>query len=141
MTTQGATSALQGVARVGPRTKDLVARLQPGEITVIDHVDLDRVAAESLRDAGVRAVVNAQLSMTGRYPNTGPLLLATAGITIVDSCGETLLERVPDGVSILLVDGQVRRDLVVAPRRRHERGWIGLHPPLPPQESSEAPER
>jgi uncharacterized membrane-anchored protein len=108
VTTQGATSALQGVARVGPRTKDLVARLQPGEIAVIDHVDLDRVAAESLRDAGVRAVVNAQPSMTGRYPNTGPLLLATAGITIVDSCGETLLERVPDGVSILLVDGQVR---------------------------------
>jgi uncharacterized membrane-anchored protein len=107
VTTQGATSALQGIARVGARTKDLVGRLQPGEIAVIDHVDLDRVAAESLRDAGVRAVVNAQPSMTGRYPNTGPLLLATAGITVVDSCGEELLERVPDGVSILLVDGQV----------------------------------
>jgi uncharacterized membrane-anchored protein len=107
VTTQGATSALQGIARVGARTKDLVARLQPGEIAVIDHVDLDRVAAESLRDAGVRAVVNAQPSMTGRYPNTGPLLLAAAGIAVVDGCGQELLERVPDGVSIVLVDGDV----------------------------------
>jgi uncharacterized membrane-anchored protein len=113
MTTQGATSARHGVARVGARTKDLVARLQPGEIAVIDHVDLDRVAAEGLRDAGVRAVVNAQPSMTGRYPNTGPLLLAAAGITVVDDCGADLLTQVPDGASVHLVGGEVRVGEVV----------------------------
>jgi uncharacterized membrane-anchored protein len=106
---------LYGVARVGARTKDLVARLQPGEIAIIDHVDLDRVAAEGLRDAGVRAVVNAQPSMTGRYPNTGPMLLAAAGITVVDSCGPGLLAAVPDGGPVWLAGGDVGvGDAVVA---------------------------
>ena len=41
------------------RTKDLIKRLEPGEIAVIDHADLDRVAADGLIDAGVAAVVNA----------------------------------------------------------------------------------
>ena len=48
-----------GRARVGKRTKDLTKRLEPGDIAVIDHADLDRVAADGLIDAGVVAVVNA----------------------------------------------------------------------------------
>ena len=46
-------------ARADGRTKDLIKRLEPGEIAVIDHADLDRVAAEGLVEAGVVAVVNA----------------------------------------------------------------------------------
>jgi uncharacterized membrane-anchored protein len=107
MTTQEAASAIRGVARVGRRTKDLIARLSPGDIAVIDHVDLDRVAAEGLRDAGVRAVLNAQPSMTGRYPNTGPLLLAAAGITVIDDCGPDLLAAVPDGAVVSISGGVV----------------------------------
>jgi uncharacterized membrane-anchored protein len=107
MSAPEATSALFGVARVGARTKDLVARLHQGDIAVIDHIDLDRVAAEGLRDAGARAVVNAQPSMTGRYPNTGPLLLAMAGITVVDDCGPELLRVVPDGATVWLTDGEL----------------------------------
>jgi uncharacterized membrane-anchored protein len=60
---------LLGVARVDRRTKNLVTRIQPGEIAVIDHADLDRVAAAGLIEAGVLAVVNASPSITGRYPN------------------------------------------------------------------------
>jgi len=37
-----------GVARVDRRTKNLTKRLRPGDIAVIDHLDLDRVAAEAL---------------------------------------------------------------------------------------------
>lgn len=107
MTAQEATNAIQGVARVGRRTKDLIPRLSPGDIAVIDHVDLDRIAAEGLRDAGARAVLNAQPSMTGRYPNTGPLLLAAAGVTVVDDCGPDLLAAVPDGAVAWLSGGDV----------------------------------
>ena len=39
-----ATLSVSGIARVGRRTKDLAKRLQPGEIAIIDHVDVDRVA-------------------------------------------------------------------------------------------------
>ena len=72
------------MARVDRRTKDLVARVNPGDVAVIDHEDLDRIAAEALVDAGVSAVVNASASISGRYPNLGPLILTEAGIPLID---------------------------------------------------------
>jgi uncharacterized membrane-anchored protein len=99
-----------GVARCGRRTKDLVKRLQPGEIAVIDHADLDRVAAEGLAESGVVAVLNASESMTGRYPNTGPLLLAERGVVLVDGFGSDLLDRVDDGASVVLEGGRLLVD-------------------------------
>jgi uncharacterized membrane-anchored protein len=45
--------AITGRARLGRRTKDLVKRLRPGDVAVIDHADLDRIAAEDLAASGV----------------------------------------------------------------------------------------
>ena len=59
-------------ARVDRRTKNLTKRLRPGDIAVIDHVDLDRVSAEALVACRPAAVVNAAPSISGRYPNLGP---------------------------------------------------------------------
>ncbi|HEX2564636.1 MAG TPA: hypothetical protein VHK25_12000, partial [Acidimicrobiales bacterium] len=83
--------SVTGVARVDRRTKRLVKRLRPGDVAVIDHADLDRVAAETLVDAAPSAVVNASQSVTGRYPNVGPLLLCRAGIPLVDDAGDDVL--------------------------------------------------
>src|SRR3954454_2276966 len=69
----------EGRARVGKRTKLLVKRLKPGDIAVIDHEDIDRVAADDLVAKGVRCVLNASPSSSGRYPNPGPMILADAG--------------------------------------------------------------
>ena len=80
-----------GVARVDPRTKVLVKRLNPGDIAVIDHADLDRVSADELIDCRVAAVVNAAKSITGRYPNLGPRLLLEAGIPLLDDVGSDVL--------------------------------------------------
>jgi uncharacterized membrane-anchored protein len=80
-----------GAARVDRRTKHLVKRLRPGEIAVIDHADLDRVAAESLIECRPAAVVNASSSITGRYPNLGPTLLVEAGVPLLDQAGEGVL--------------------------------------------------
>ena len=66
---------LHGTARLGRRTKDLVKRLVPSDIAVIDHRNLDRIAAEELIARGVRAVVNVSPSSDGSYPNAGPLVL------------------------------------------------------------------
>jgi len=98
------------VARVGRRTKDLVKRLQPGEIAIIDHEDLDRVAADGLVESGVAVVVNAAASVSGRYPNQGPIRVVKAGIVLVDRAGSDLLDRVSDGETLRIVGGQVWRD-------------------------------
>src|SRR5215510_6694317 len=83
-------------ARVDRRTKTLLRRIQPGEVAVIDHDDLDRVSAEGLVERGVAAVVNGSPSITGRFPNTGPLILMEAGIPLVDGVGKLLMEKVRD---------------------------------------------
>jgi uncharacterized membrane-anchored protein len=97
----------EGPARLGRRTKDLVHRLRPGDIAVIDHADIDRVSAESLVDTGVEMVVNAQPSTTGRYPNLGPLVLAAAGVSLVDDVGEEIFDRVRDGSPLRVDHGSV----------------------------------
>jgi uncharacterized membrane-anchored protein len=95
---------IAGVVRLDRRTKRLVGRLRPGEIAVIDHVDLDRVAADSLVAAGVAAVLNAKPSVSGRYPNLGPELLVKAGIPLIDDLGEELFDRLREGDAVR-IDG------------------------------------
>jgi uncharacterized membrane-anchored protein len=96
-----------GPARVDRRTKDLVKRLQPGDIAVIDHEDVDRVAAEGLIEARVGAVVNASKSMSGRYPNVGPLLIAAAGIPLLDDVGPQVMDLIHEGALARIEDGDV----------------------------------
>jgi uncharacterized membrane-anchored protein len=91
-------------ARVDRRTKNLLRRVQPGEIAVIDHEDLDRVAAEELVARGVAGVVNAARSITGRYPNLGPLVVVEAGIPLIDTVGPLLLTKVREG-DVLRLEG------------------------------------
>jgi uncharacterized membrane-anchored protein len=84
-------------ARVDRRTKNLLRRVQPGDVAVIDHEDLDRVAAEELVAKGVSAVVNAAPSISGRYPNLGPLIVVEAGIVLIDTVGRLLLGKIHEG--------------------------------------------
>lgn len=98
--------SLSGVARVDRRTKALIARLQPGDIAVIDHEDLDRVAAETLVGARPAAVINASSSMTGRYPNIGPLALTEAGIPLIDAAGTDVM-AIEEGSRVTIRHGTV----------------------------------
>lgn len=122
------TTAATGVARVGRRTKDLIKRLRPGEIAVIDHVDIDRVAGDGLAASGVVAVVNAAPSISGRYPNGGPERLVSAGIVVLDDVGSPVMDEVADGEVVtidggrLLVGGrEVAHGTVLTPELVHER--------------------
>lgn len=101
--------AVRAVARVDRRTKDLVGRIAAGEIAVIDHADIDRVAAEGLVAAGVAAVVNAAPSITGRYPNGGPAIIVAAGIPLLDAVGAEAMDAITDGDTVELRDGGVWR--------------------------------
>jgi uncharacterized membrane-anchored protein len=95
---------ITAVARVDPRTTQLAQRVRRGEIAVIDHVDIDRLAAESLVEAGVAGVVNAATSISGRYPNLGPEILVANGIPLLDGVGSTVLAEVRDG-DVVRLDG------------------------------------
>ncbi|MBX6357558.1 MAG: hypothetical protein IRZ05_17110 [Micromonosporaceae bacterium] len=95
---------IAGVVRLDRRTKRLVGRLRPGDVAVIDHVDLDRVAADSLVAAGVAAVLNARPSISGRYPNLGPQVLLQAGIPLLDDIGDGLFQQLREG-DLVRIDG------------------------------------
>ena len=101
---------MAGTARLGRRTKELVKRLGPGDVAVVDHLNIDRIAAEELIATGVRAVVNASESTDGRYPNAGPLMLARAGVLLVDATEADPFELLGDGEAVTVEAGSVRRD-------------------------------
>jgi uncharacterized membrane-anchored protein len=95
---------LTGPAKLDRRTKHLVRRLEPGDIAIIDHTDLDRVSAEELVESGVRVVVNVAPSQSGRYPNPGPLTLVRGGVRLIDVAERDLFEQVSEG-ELLTVRG------------------------------------
>ena len=102
--------SIAGPAQLGKKTKDLVKRLSSTDIAVIDHEDIDRVSAEGLVACGVKAVINAAPSISGRYPNIGPRIIVDAGILLLDDVGQAIFERLSDGDTIIIEDAEVLRD-------------------------------
>ncbi len=92
------------IARLDKRTKNLVKRLNAGEVAIIDHTDIDMVSAESLVEKKPSVVVNAACSLTGFYPNLGPLVIVASGIRIVDEVGGEVFDLVKEGDAVR-VDG------------------------------------
>lgn len=98
----------QGIARLDRRTKDLVKRLGADDVAIIDHIDMDRVSAESLLATGVEVVVNVSPSISGAYPNVGPLLLTRGGVTLIDAVGPEVMSTITEGDVIEVVGDEVR---------------------------------
>ncbi len=101
---------IRGPARLGRRTKHLVKRLRPGDVAVIDHRDIDRVSGEDLVRSGVAAVINCQPSISGAYPNMGPVLIVEAGVPLVDCADPGLFDALADGDAVELRGGEILRD-------------------------------
>lgn len=79
-------------------------RLHRGDIAVIDHPDLDGVAAEGLASRQVAAVINLSPFITGRYPNSGPSVLLRAGIPLYECHSPHLPEAIQEGVLATITD-------------------------------------
>ncbi len=101
---------VRGVARVDGRTKNLVKRLTPNDIAVINHPNLDNLAARALLSIRPRAVINAARFTTGDYPNPGPLALVQRGIVLIDQAGERVLEKIKEGQVVEIIDGKIYRE-------------------------------
>lgn len=99
----------RGTARLDRRTKRLVKRLGPADIAIIDHAELDRVSAEELIESGVKVVVNVAPSISGRYPNPGPLELVRGGVCLIDAPGAPLFEQIREGETIAVRGSSVFR--------------------------------
>ena len=97
---------IKGTVRVDKRTKNLVKRIKPQQIAVIDHQDIDEVSARGLISARVRAVINASRSISGKYPNPGPLALVQAGIIMVDNAGSNVM-TLEDDQEIFIDQGNI----------------------------------
>lgn len=103
----GPRPGVSGTARVDRDMDRLLRRIGPGDIVVIDALDLDRITADAFVDAQVAAVVNASPSISGRYPNLGPEVLVANGIVLIDETGPDIFKKVKDGAKIRLHDGGV----------------------------------
>lgn len=109
-----------GAARLDRRTKRLTGRLKAGDIAIIDHIDIDRVAGDALVATGIAAVVNAAPSISGRYPNLGPEVIIQAGIPVLDNVGQDVFDKVKEGQRVRLEgDTLYVDDQPVAKGERH----------------------
>lgn len=97
---------VKGRVRVGRKTKQLIPKLAPRSIVVLQHENLDEVAADGLIAAKVKAVINAARTMNGTYPLEGPKRLLLSGIPIVEIAAEdfTLFK---DGMAVKITDEHV----------------------------------
>nr|WP_051541179.1 putative cytokinetic ring protein SteA [Caldalkalibacillus mannanilyticus] len=68
----------------GPKTKELVKWLPFGSYALLDHEDIDEMAALSLIQKKVKGVLNYSSSMTGEYPSIGTQKLIQAHIPVYD---------------------------------------------------------
>jgi len=67
-------------------------------------------------------VINGGVSISGRYPNGGPIRIVEAGIPLVDAVGPEILDRIAEGDEIRVVGGEVWRgdELIVTGTRLDE---------------------
>ena len=96
-----------GTARVDRDIDRLLRRVCPGDIAVLDVLDLDRITADALVDAEIAAVVNASPSVSGRYTNLGPEVLVSNGVTLIDETGPDVFKKIRDGAKVRLHNGGV----------------------------------
>ncbi len=99
-----------GMARVDRNTRRLLKRVGAGDVVVLDEMDIDRLTADRLVEAGVAAVINASPSISGRYPNLGPEVLAANGIVLLDAVSADVFGKIKDGSKVRIDAGVVYAD-------------------------------
>ncbi|RBP45567.1 putative cytokinetic ring protein SteA [Garciella nitratireducens] len=101
---------IKGTVRIDKKTKELAKRIQPGEIAIINHKDIDEVAAESLVSAKTKLIINLDTSISGKYPNLGPKVLLDANISILDEVKGDFFQIVKEGDEIEIIDNEIYKD-------------------------------
>lgn len=128
-----------GTARVDKDIDRLLRRVGPGDVAVVDVLDLDRSTADALVEAGVAGVVNASASISGRYPNLGPEVLVANSVVLIDETGPDVFKKVKDGARVrlheggvytgdkCLIEGSERTDHEIAESMHEAKGGLVAH--------------
>lgn len=96
-----------GIAKKDEKTKNLVKRLRPGDIAVIKHRDIDEIAALSLIQCKPRAIINTEQSISGKYPNRGPIILDNSGIEIIELLEKGVFNKIYDNEEINIINNEI----------------------------------
>lgn len=102
---------LKGKIKKDRKTKQLIERLEPGEIALIDHKDLDEVAALSLVEKKVKCIININKTISGRYPNQGPSVLLEANVAIFEADAK-IFNEVDEGNIVEIIDNDIIKNEV-----------------------------
>ena len=98
---------IQGIIKKDRKTKRLCKRLQPGDIALIAHQDLDGLAAQELVEKNIKAVINASNIFTGDYPARGAEYLWSKGIPTLDNVGDKIFFLVPEGEIVEIIGNSI----------------------------------
>lgn len=98
---------IRAPVKLDKKTKNLVNRINEGEIAIINHMDIDEIAANSLVSKKISAIINCQQSISGRYPNLGPSILEKAKIQIFDLREGDLFNKLEDEDIVTIEENKV----------------------------------
>lgn len=98
---------IKGMLKKDKKTKNLTKRLEYGDIALIDHKDLDEVAALSLVESKIKCLINMSETISGRYPNQGPSILLEANIPIFEVKEENIYNQIVEGDIIEIIDDYI----------------------------------
>ena len=76
---------IEGFVKIGTRTKELIKYLTSEDIAIIQHDDIDELAAEALINTRLKAIINTGRSMTGNYYSRGSAILVSSNIQLYDT--------------------------------------------------------
>lgn len=75
---------IKGIIKKHKKTKILIKNLTQGDIALLSHKNLDEIAAKSLLNSKVLAIINTEKTSTGDYPNKGPMILFNNNIPMYE---------------------------------------------------------
>jgi uncharacterized membrane-anchored protein len=109
MITDNLTPVVSGNVFFDKQTKTLLNHLPRHSIALLEHEDIDEMAAEALIHKKVKAVLNYDTSMTGKYPSVGTDRLLSANIPVFDVInGPALRNKVRQGDKVQITDDRLR---------------------------------
>lgn len=101
------TMNIKGIVKKDKVTKNLTKRLKPGDIAVIAHRDLDEIAATTLVEKKVKGVINVKETISGKYPNQGPVILLESKIPIYEVQSKSFFDGVTEGEILEVKDEKI----------------------------------
>lgn len=88
----------------GKNTKQLAKSIPANSFVLLDHEDIDEMAAMSLIASRVKAVLNCAPSMTGKYASMGTIKLRQANIPVYDLMDQSHVCLLQPG-DVLMIKG------------------------------------